>query len=191
MEVLRLHGTRLKTPQAELRPMTEADWSVLLPWNQDPATLATWDEGRTDPWTLEKLQSVYREISRNAFMFIIEVKGRPIGEARLQEMNLPEILVALPDSRLTRLDLSIGESSFRGRGIGTEVIGALVRFGFDRGADALFGCHVSASNPQSSLAFEKNGFSLWRGALPQEGEPSDRRRFHMILTREAWLGQRS
>jgi len=34
---------------------------------------------------------IYRPVSANAFCFIIEVAGQPVGECWLQKMNIPDI----------------------------------------------------------------------------------------------------
>lgn len=123
-----------------------------------------------------------------AFMFIIESEDSPIGEAWLQQMNLPEVLRECHrTASLWRIDLSLGEQNCWGKGIGTEVIGALARFGFGRQkADALFGCHVSKSNLRSVRAFERNGFSCWRVADREGSEGPDEHRLHLVLTRTDW-----
>ena len=184
---LRVHDVRLSTPRLVLRPMAEADWPTLLKWNQDPRVLATWDSDNVEPWSLEKLQDVYREISQHALMFIIEYGNRAIGEAWVQEMNLPEILEQLPGQSLRRIDLSIGEPELWGQGFGTEAARALVHHGFTQmNTDALFACHVRDSNPASRRVFEKNGFvvltQVRTGGVDKEGTSTN----HLILTRNRW-----
>ncbi len=159
MDALRGHEVRLLTPRRVLRPMTESDWRTLLTWNQDPRVLVEWDSGNTVPWNLAKLQRVYRRISQHAFMFMIDFEGRAIGEGWLQEMNLPEVTARFPGRDLRRIDLSIGAPELWGRGLGSEAVGALVRFGLDQEhADAVFACDVRDTNARSRRVFEKNGF---------------------------------
>lgn len=188
MDTLNPHDVRLTTPRLCLRPMTESDWPTLLEWNQDPRVLTTWDSGNTDPWPLPKLQRVYRNISRHAFMFIAEWEGRPVGEAWLQEMTLPEILVRFPSQNLRRIDLSIGRPDLWGRGLGTETIAVLARFGFEgEHADAVFACDVSDTNPAAQRAFEKNGFVEFESTQPYERPNLGGTVRHLILTRAHWL----
>ena len=174
---LRTHRLRLRTPRLVLRPMTERDWPVLLEWNSDPRVLRYWNDGDITPWRLVDLQRTYRTISRQARMFIIERGGRAIGEAWLQRMNLSEIARARPGQRLWRLDLSLGDPSEWGHGLGPEVIRALVRVGFERErADAIFACHVRRSNRRSWRAFAGCGFVPWARAVgPSRGA------WHLVL----------
>ena len=187
MDHLRAHSYSLSTSRLRLRPMTESDWPTLLKWNQDRRVLVSWDSGNTEPWTLSKLQTVYRGLSRHAFMFMILFEGKLVGETWIKEMNLPELLSAFPGKNLRRIDLSIGRTELWGRGFGTEVIECLVRFGFDElVADAIFACHVSDDNPASRRAFEKNGF-VDLGATRAEGGPgSDATTKHLMLERSRW-----
>lgn len=113
---------------------------------------------------------------------MIELESRPIGEGWLQEMNLPEVLAKLPGRDVRRIDLCIGEPELWGRGLGSEAVDALVRFGFEQQrADALFACSVSDSNPRSRRVFEKNGFRDWEPA-------QDSRVRHLMLARSDWRG---
>ena len=140
--------------------MTEGDWDVLLPWNQDPDVLWFSEGADIASRTLEEAQGIYRQVSGHAFVFVAEVDGRPIGECWLQEMNLPRILELHPGEDVRRIDLTIGEKELGGRGFGTRIIGLLARYGFEAcGADRIYGL-VLGHNPRSRRAFEKNGFVL-------------------------------
>ena len=60
-----------------------------------------------------------------------------------------------------RIDIAIGEKSFWGKGIGTNVIKVLTKFGFEKqGADYIFGYAVADNNPRSQRAFASAGFLL-------------------------------
>jgi RimJ/RimL family protein N-acetyltransferase len=187
MPALRSFEVRLATSRLRLRPMTEADWPTLLRWNQDPRVLLFWNDGDTTAWRLDALKRIYRELSKRAYMFIAELGGRPIAECWLQQLNLGEILDRFPGQKLFRIDLSIGEPDLWGQGFGTEIVGALVEFGFrSERAYALFACHVRDTNIGSRRVFSKNGFSNWMtaGNRPKTVDGSVRR--HLILTRESW-----
>jgi len=187
MARLRTHRVKLSAPRLRLRPMRESDWSTLLRWNQDPRVLLYWNDGDTTPWQRADLVRIYREMSRRAHMFIVEREGEPIAECWLQSMNLEEILRERPGQRLFRIDLSIGDPSLWGRGFGTEIVQALVEFGFGpRKADTLFACHVSGKNLASHAVFRKNGFSDWGPAAPSGRRSDGPERRHLILTRETW-----
>jgi RimJ/RimL family protein N-acetyltransferase len=108
---------------------------------------------------MEEVKAIYRGVSQTSYYFMIKFQGKPIGECQLQEMNLARILDRYPGLDCRRIDIMIGEKSLWGHGLGTEAIGLLTRFGFDREhADAIFGCDIADTNPRSRRAFEKNGY---------------------------------
>lgn len=159
-ERLRTHGIRLRDGELRLRPMTEEDWTHLLAWNNDPDVLYFADGDDVTHRPLEEVQWIYRVVSQKAFMFIIELDGRPMGECWLQEMNLKRLLDRFPGLDLRRIDLTIGDKSLWGRGLGTRAIRLLTQLAFDLKADAVFGVDIADYNPRSRRAFEKAGFQL-------------------------------
>lgn len=141
--------------------MTEGDWPILLKWNSDPEVLYFAEGDNVTSYNLEQVQGLYRGVSQTAFCFIIELEGRPIGECWLQRMNLERILRKYPGLDCRRIDLMIGEKDVWGQGLGTEVIGLLTGFAFDREkADIVFGCDIADYNPASLRAFQKNGYKV-------------------------------
>ena len=175
---LRVHEVVLTGPRVRLRPMSEADWPVLLAWNQDPR-VAAFSDGNTVPWTRESLERIYRGISRNAFMFVLEHAGSPVGEAWLQRMNLAALRDAFPGQDVRRVDLSLGRPDLWGRGLGSETIGLLVDFAFrTEGIDVLFACDVAVHNPRSRRAFERFGFV--------DFGPDGHGGSHLFLARDRW-----
>ncbi len=157
---LRTHDVTLRGTRVTLRPLTEADWDLLLGWNNDPEVMKYADANDFEETTRQEVQAVYRWISTHAFCFVMEVDGRPIGECWLQRMNLQRIVDQFPGEDLRRIDLAIGEKQRWGSGYGTEAIDLLVEFGFEEeSASAIFGL-VLADNRRSLRAFQKNGFRL-------------------------------
>jgi aminoglycoside 6'-N-acetyltransferase len=191
-------AARLKTHDVELaghtrtgvavrlRPMTEADWDILLKWNNDPEVLyyAEGDDVTSRP--LEEVQELYSMVCAHAFCFVIEVGGQPVGECWLQEMNLDRILDQYPHEDCRRIDLMIGEKDCWGQGIGTATIRLLTGFGFERqGADRLFGCDVAEYNVRSRRAFQRAGYDI---VATNEQGPGCKARlcYDLALTREAF-----
>ena len=158
---LKSHTVHLHTPRLHLRPMTDADWDILLRWNQDPDVLYYADGSDVTAYTLDQIKRIYGSISQAAFCFIAELDGQPIAEAWLQAMNLSRIIEAHPGSDCRRIDLSIGEKQHWNKGLGTEIIRALVNFGFaEEKADFIFACDIADYNPRSRAAFAKVGFRV-------------------------------
>jgi RimJ/RimL family protein N-acetyltransferase len=184
---LRVHDIQLSDANLLLRPMTEADWPVLLRWNNDPEVLYYAEGANVTSRTLEETQGIYRDVSQHAFNFIAELDGRPIGECWLQEMNLKRVLSRYPNTMdLRRIDLTMGEKTLWGQGYGTRIIRALVRFAFDEcRADAVFGCDVADYNPRSRCAFEKNGFVVDQAIAQKPGRKAQVV-FDMVLTRDRY-----
>lgn len=144
-----------------LRSMTEDDWGILLKWNNDPDVLYFSEGDDVSSRELQDTQGIYRSVSQNAFCFILEVDGVPVGDCWLQLMNLERILGKYSKKDCRRIDLIIGEKRLWGQGLGTEVIGTLTRFGFEgERADFIFGCDIADYNWRSLRAFEKNGYQI-------------------------------
>lgn len=156
---LKEHKFALTDDSLILRPMTEADWDILLEWNSDPDVLYYAEGEDVESRSLEEIQGMYRHVSQTAFCFVIELNNQPIGECWLQQMNLERILQRYPGQDCRRIDLMIGEKPLWGRGYGTRVIRLLTQFAFEQqGADAVFGCDIADYNPGSQRAFQKAGF---------------------------------
>lgn len=158
---LRRHNIILKTLAIVLRPMTEDDWDILLRWNNDPSILYYVEGDNVSSRTLEEIQSIYRSVAQQAFCFIIEYDGEPIGECWLQNINLDRILQKYPHADCRRIDLMIGQKELWGRGIGTSVIRLLTTFAFEQEqADFVFGCDVADYNLASQKAFQRVGYQM-------------------------------
>ena len=167
---LRSHDVTLHGRHVTLRPMTEADWDLLVRWNNDPEVMKYADSNEFEDKTREEVQALYRWVSTHAYCFIMEVEGRSIGECWLQRMNLRRIVDQFPGEDLRRIDLAIGEKQLWGRGYGTEAIGLLVEFGFrDESVSAIFGL-VVPDNLRSLRAFQKNGFKRHAVVQDEEGD---------------------
>jgi RimJ/RimL family protein N-acetyltransferase len=153
------HSVTLRGERVTLRPLTEADWPILMRWNTDPEVLYYSEEDDVQSYTLEEVQSIYRPVSQNeGLCFIIEYQGRPIGDCWLQPMNLERVLKRFPGSDVRRIDLIIGEKALWGQGFGTEVIRLLMEYAFQElDVDYLYEPGIGGNNIRSQRAFEKNG----------------------------------
>ena len=75
-------------------------------------------------------------------------------------MNLDNIIEKYPSLNLRRIDIMIGEKDYWGKGLGTKIIGRLVKFGFfEEKADMIF-YMPGDYNARSIRAAEKAGFIL-------------------------------
>src|SRR5262245_7073154 len=159
---LKEHVIALYGKQVTLRPMTESDWEILLKWNSDPEVLYFTEGDEVEAYDLEQVQGIYREVSQNAFCFIIEFKGQPIGECWLQRMNIERLLEKHSGKDCRRIDLAIGEKRLWGQGLGTDTIRTLTKFGLEEeGADMIFGL-VGDSIHGASAPSREQGTKLTR-----------------------------
>jgi RimJ/RimL family protein N-acetyltransferase len=158
--LLNEHNITLHGEQVVLRPMTENDWDILASWNSDSEVLYFSEGGDVESYDLEEVQGMYRGVSQNAFCFIIEFNGQPIGKCWLQRMNIERLLEKYPGKDCRRIDLLIGEKRLWGQGLGTDTIRTLTRFGLEEErADMIFGL-VGDYNLRSVGAFKKAGYEV-------------------------------
>ena len=196
MSIIRTHDITLYSGgdvDIVLRPLCDEHLPLLYRWCADPEVLY-WTEGGTADTKLsydpDTVQAIYGGVSQHALCFLVEAAGTPIGECWLQKMNLPEVIAMYPDGLdVRRIDMSIGEKSWWGRGIGTRFIGMLVDLAFcGEHADVLH-CFCEDYNHRSRRMWEKHGFSL---ALceelpqPQKGN----HQLHYRLTRREFIEHR-
>lgn len=187
VERLKTHDITLRSGDVALRPMTEDDWGILEKWNSDPDVM--YYAGDPGGYSPEVVRRIYRGVCKNAFCFIIEFKGRPVGDCYLQKMNLERILKKLPDKDLRRIDIVIGEKELWGQGIGTKAVDMLIQYGFgEENADAIFACDVSDYNVRSFKMFQALGFEVFSEIKSETRE--GKTDYDMILRREKYSGNR-
>jgi aminoglycoside 6'-N-acetyltransferase len=189
--LLREHSLTLEGKAAAghvtLRPMTEKDWGLLERWNSDPEVLYYSEGDQIDTWTPEQVRYIYRSVSQNAFCFIIELGGEPVGECWLQRMNLDRVIRLYVGQDVRRIDLMIGEKRYWARGIGTEVVRMLTRFGFeDQAADVVYIPEIADYNIRSLRVFEKAGYRI---VATREEKPGRKARntYDLLMTRDDFL----
>jgi RimJ/RimL family protein N-acetyltransferase len=111
---LKEHSYTLQGEKVVLRPMTEGDWQVIARWETDPEVIYWTDADPKETRTLEEVQHIFRTVSQNAYCFVIEVEGTPVGDCWLQHMNLQEILAKYPSQDCWRIDLAFKKDSWGG-----------------------------------------------------------------------------
>ena len=122
------------------------EWDFALDWYQDPDTLLLVD-GKTDPYTPERLRQMYSYLDQQGELYFIEVQQRdgwrPVGDVTFWQQDMPIV---------------VGEKSMRGHGIGEKVVKRLVQRGRELGYAELFVKEIYTWNPASRRCFEKAGF---------------------------------
>lgn len=130
-----------------LRKFTD-DCAFALKWYQDEETLLLVD-GKNDPYDMKRLYQMYLYLQEQGELYFIEYKGKdgeqfiPIGDVTFGKSDLPIV---------------IGERSQRGKGIGKQVIQALIDRARTLGFSALRVADIYDYNVGSRKLFEDCGF---------------------------------
>ena len=141
--------------QPEILPVTEAlrlrkfdgIYDFALSWYQDPELVWLVD-GKREPYTMEKLERMYRYLDSRGELYFVEVRKNgiwnPIGDVTFWQKDMPIV---------------IGDPNYRGKGIGRRVILALIKRGKILGYDHLEVGEIYDWNEGSRRCFESVGFT--------------------------------
>ena len=117
-----------------------------LEWYLDEETVYLVD-GKRDLYSMERLGGMYRYLNNAGELYFIEVfengTYKPIGDVTFWQEDMPIV---------------IGDSSYRGKGIGRKVISALIERGRSLGYDHLVVGEIYDWNVGSRKCFEGVGF---------------------------------
>lgn len=118
-------------------------------WYQDEDTVYLVD-GVRKPYSEETLQCMYEYLNKQGELYFIEVVEndvyKPIGDVCFWKDDMPIV---------------IGEKNYRGKGIATKVISALIERGRILGFDSLRVNEIYEFNMASRKCFEKLGFEAY------------------------------
>lgn len=118
-------------------------------WYQDEETVYLVD-GVRKPYSEETLQCMYEYLNKQGELYFIEVAEndtyKPIGDVCFWKDDMPIV---------------IGEKNYRGKGIATKVISALIERGRILGFDSLRVNEIYEFNTASRRCFEKLGFEAY------------------------------
>ena len=190
MSIIKTHDITLyggnDTYKIILHPLSDEHLPYLYKWNSDSEVLY-WVEGDdVERYSPEMVRQIYGGISQNSLCFLIEVNGEIIGECWLQKMNLPNVKALYTENTdVRRIDMSIGEKDYWGKGIGTLFIGMLVKYAFEGEQVDVLHCFCEDYNIRSRRVWEKNGFTL---VLTEEIPQPHKGKFqyHWKLTKEEY-----
>lgn len=117
-------------------------------WYQDTETVWLVD-GVKEPYSRGKLNGMYRYLDEHGELYFIEVRKdgvfQPIGDVSFWQEDMPIV---------------IGEPAYRGRGIGAQVVSALIERGKELGYSRLCVNEIYDYNAGSRRCFEKAGFRV-------------------------------
>lgn len=194
MSIIKTHDITLYGGNIEfdivLKPLCDEHLPLLYKWCADPEILY-WTEGGTDDPYLsydhDTVHDIYGGVSQNAFCFLVEANGFPIGECWLQKMNLPNVIAMYPSGTdVRRIDMSIGEKEYWNKGIGTMMIHVLIDFAFTNENIDVLHCFCEDYNIRSCRVWEKSGLELvFTEELPQPQK--GKLQFHWRVRKQKYL----
>lgn len=138
----------MSAPAVTLRPALSSDAITLWRWRNDAQTRAASFSG--DPVELAEHERWLQETLGRAdrHLYVAHAEGRDVATARL-DVQGTEAVVSLTVA-----------PEWRGRGIGTHVLRALVAEAFGAPGLRRLVAHVKADNAPSRSAFVSAGFTL-------------------------------
>ena len=121
-----------------------------LAWYQDEETVWLID-GNRNPYTVERLEGMYRYLNNAGELYFIEVLEngiyKPIGDVTFWQEDMPIV---------------IGDPNYRGKEIGRRVILSLIQRGKMLGYDRLEVGEIYNWNVGSRRCFESVGFTPYK-----------------------------
>ena len=164
-----------------LRPLTEEDMSLKVKWYNDSAVRKTLVVDEV--FELEKTVNWFRTLADNNFRkdFLVEsLEGVPIGITGLIDVDRK--------NKTAQCYCVIGEKSFWGKGLGTEIHSVLFQWGFETLQTDKIWATIRTNNPAIFRVVEKLGFQI-EGTLRKDkivnGERIDL--YHIGLLRDEFI----
>jgi hypothetical protein len=180
------HKIILKGDKVVLRPMAEYDWDIIWKWNYNPNTLHFSEDRSLIKYSPSQIQQTYRDISKDAFCFLIEFETKPVGDCWIQKVSIERILRAYPVRRCRRVDLLIGEIESFDPLLSMDVVRTLTKFGFkEENADIIFGCGIPDHDRFSLKSFRNVGYQIYEKVRQPVGRKSQYV-YDVILMREQY-----
>ncbi|WP_337267660.1 GNAT family N-acetyltransferase [Oryzifoliimicrobium ureilyticus] len=145
--VLTGQSVRLRQPQdgdAQERLMLGTDAEIALMFGVDPSEVR--------PLTQEKAEAWTRQISDNPYAWIVEAKGRLLGDIRLDRVHLPD--------RRASLAIGLYDRSRLSQGFGTEAMRLLLHYAFTELQLHRIALRVVSYNERAIRAYQKCGFRI-------------------------------
>ena len=160
-----------------IRPLEEGDKYTLARWLSDPEVLEFY-EGRDRPFTLEMVEEKFLG-DRSVMSCLVEYEGNDIGYLQYYQLD-EETMIRYGYTNLDEViygtDQFIGEAAYWNRGVGTQLIRAVVEYLLKREGVHRLVMDPMTWNTRAIRCYEKCGYSKAR-ILPKhelhEGEYHD------------------
>jgi RimJ/RimL family protein N-acetyltransferase len=100
------------------------DFDAVCRWNSDPKVLKFIEEDDIQPRSQEETKALYEYQDKNGLLLIAELEeGKPIGEAFLNKVKVPE-------KNAFRAPIMIGEPDLWKQGFGTDFLRTILEYCF-------------------------------------------------------------
>lgn len=146
-------------PEIGFAPLVPEHLTLLHSWLQQPHVRVFWDDGCRTP---EQVRAHYFALDRDAECFVVTLGGRPIGFLQTHPVG-PEAEYARWRSthgETWGMDLLLGDPADTGRGLGPQVIRAVLRLWLrQRPALRRMLIDPDVRNARALKACQKAGFS--------------------------------
>jgi len=156
-----MYGSTRSDIALVLRPMTDDDIPTVQRWNQDPR--AFYWRHQNPNFKPEHTRVLFNKLSADAYCFIIEANGKPIGETFLVTSSAPEMVARYAGYDVRCINVMIGERDYLRQGIGRAVIGMMTYFAFVWiGAEVINIAGIQSSSQSIIDAFVATGYKVCR-----------------------------
>ena len=134
----------------ELKPVEREDLPRYVAWFNDPDVMRYF--GRYEPWSLAQEEDWYETQRQRADVrnYAVYYEGQHIGGAGYSAID--------GRARSAEVGLLIGRKDLWNRGLGADIMGALVRFGFEQMNLHRIYLRVFSDNVPAIRCYEKVGF---------------------------------
>lgn len=156
-----------------LRDMVPEDLALVARWMVEPHVARWYLAGSSVEQEVDALRQSVAGVQR-VHALLVESEGVPVGWCQWYGCDVdPEWAADMgAELRDVGVDYAIGKPDFVGRGLGTTLVGALVRLVRAERPDVAFVSDPDARNLPSRRVLEKNGFRLLKVAA-LASEPTD------------------
>ncbi len=170
----------LETGRTILRPFEERDAADLYAYAKDPRVgpAAGWKSHESVEESREIIRTVFA--APHVFAVVDKESGRVIGSAGFVGRRYGDTYIASDEIGYA---LSV---RFWGKGIMSEVVAELIRYGFEQRGLAAIWCSHYEENLRSKRVVEKNGFTRLFSQQLSDEFAQDRQVLLYVLLRQDW-----
>lgn len=161
----------IETDSYTIRPFTDSDAELWQVWDVDPEVQAHMPEPVNEPQDIsEQLEYIKEcETEEDGYYWSIDTKdGTTIGTVALTDIN--------DYHKLAELGIVIGDKSFWGKGVASEVVAAVVQYAFTNLNIKRISAEAEAANVGVQKVLERAGFEqdgVFKSARVKNGQRID------------------